>query len=232
MPALPPYVPPRDTDFNSWLANFSTRITATPALYGLSAGDAVNIAAVTATWDAAYLLVTSPTTKTAAAVGAKNTAKIDALAVVRVYAVQISLNPGVATADKIGLGLNPRTSTPTPITPPNSVPVLLVQAAGNLTVTLRYRDSSASPSVKAKPYGAILCELRAGVFTTPPAGPEFIPFFDCQTKSPFVVSFPSPSGGSQAYFAARWRLRNGGVSDWSNVISFTVPTSTPGFVTA
>lgn len=227
MPALPPYIPPRDTDFNSWLANFSTRITATPMLYGLSPADAVNIAAVTAAWDAAYLLVTSPTTKTAAAVGAKNAQKVSTLAVVRVYAQQISLNPGVASGDKIGLGLNPRTSTPTPVTPPDSVPVLLVQAAGNLTVTLRYRDSAASPSVKSKPYGVLLCELRAGVSTVAPVGPLAIPFFSCQSKSPFIVPFAEADGGKQAYFAARWRCRNGGVSEFGPVISFTVPTSTP-----
>lgn len=231
MPALPPYVPPRDTDFNSWVNNFSTRITATPALYGLSSGDAVNISTVVSAWNSAYGLVTSPTTKTATTVGLKNTAKINCLAVVRPYAQNISLNAGVASGDKIALGLNPRTSTPTPISPPDSVPVLLVQAAGNLSVTLRYRDSAASPSVKAKPYGAILCELRAGVFSAPPSGPEVIPFFSCQTKSPFVVPFVSDDGGKQAYFAARWRLRNGGVSDWSSVITFTVPTSTPAVVT-
>ena len=44
------------------------------------------------------------------------------------------------------------------------------------------------------------------------------------TKSPFQVSFSGAEGGQQAYFAARWAIRTGGVSPWSQIVSFTVPT--------
>ena len=48
MPALPPYIPAQEGQFNTWLNNFSTLISANPPAYGLMTSDAANIAAQTA----------------------------------------------------------------------------------------------------------------------------------------------------------------------------------------
>ena len=105
--------------------------------------DATNISDAVAAWTAAYTPVTSPSTKTAQAVSAKNTEKVSVLAIIRPYAQNISLNAGVSSANKIAVGVNPRTSTPSPVTPPTTNPVLLIQSAGNGSLILRYRDSAA-----------------------------------------------------------------------------------------
>ena len=68
MPAVAPYIPPKDPALNNWLNNFTTLISANPAMYGLAPSDASNIAAAVSTWSAAYMPVTSPMTKTASAV--------------------------------------------------------------------------------------------------------------------------------------------------------------------
>ena len=167
MPGLAPYIPVRDADLNNWLANFSTLITAAPATYGLSTADAATIASEVAAWVAAYTPVTSSSTKTAQAVAIKNTAKVTVISQIRVYAQVVANNPGVTSGNKIALGLNPKTSGPSPITAPTSNPVLVVQSAGHLSIILRYRDSAASPSVKAKPYGAIACQIFGGPSATP-----------------------------------------------------------------
>lgn len=222
MPALPPYIPNPDAKFNNWVNNFSTLITAAPMTYGLVAGDATAIAAVVATWNTAYALVTSPSTKTAQAVSDKNTARVTTLATVRPYAQQISLNAGVASADKIAVGVNPRTSTPSPITPPNSNPVLVIQAAQNLATIMRFRDSAAAPSVKSKPYGVLRCEVKYLVSVTPITDPTLLTQVVSATKSPFVVQFGGGDVGKQCYFAARWATRTGGFSPWSPIANFTV----------
>lgn len=223
MPALPPYIPNPDAKFNNWVNNFSTLITASPATYGLSSGDASTIAGAVATWNAAYALVTSPSTKTAMAVSDKNTARVTTLGIVRPYAQNISLNAGVASADKIAVGVNPRTSTPSPISPPASSPVLTVQSGQNLAVILRYRDSAASPSVKSKPYGVSRLQLSYGTATVPPTDPSVLTSVLSPTKSPFVVQFTAADAGKQAYFAARWVTRTGLFSPWSPIVNFTVP---------
>lgn len=223
MPAVAPYIPPRDAAFANWLSNFSTLITASPMTYGLMTSDAVTIAAQNSDFAVAYALVTSPSTKTAQTVSAKNTAKVNALAVIRPYAQQISLNPGVTSASKIALGLNPRTSTPSAVTAPASNPVLTVQSASNLALILRYRDSVSSPSVKAKPYGVTQCRVFGMASSAPVTDPTTLPLLATLTKSPGTITFASGAAGKQAYLAAVWATRTGLVSPWSPIVNFTVP---------
>jgi hypothetical protein len=223
MAALPPYVPTKDALFSNWLDNFATLLAADPALYGLTAGDAATVTAQQVAWAAAYGLVTSPSTKTAEAVSAKNDAKINALGVVRPLAQRISLNAGVASSDKVAIGVNPRTSTPSPITPPTSQPVLLVQSASSLSLILRYRDSAASVSVKAKPYGVTQLRLYGKTSATPITDPAELPLIETLTKSPAVLSLAAFSPGAQLYLVGRWATRTGGLSDPGAIINFTVP---------
>lgn len=187
MPAVPPYIPPKQAGFDSWFNNFSTLITAAPSTYGLTSADATTIAGYYSTWHAAYLLVVSPTTKTAATVAAKNTALATILPPVRAYAQQISNNPGVTSANKIALGLNPKTSTPGQITAPVSNPVLTLQSQGPGQAILRYRDSAASVSVKSKPYGVKMM-LLVGAPTSLAVLPASMFKLVNATKSPFVLN--------------------------------------------
>ena len=223
MPALAPYIPARNANLRAWLQNFSTLIAAGPASYGLLASDSTNITNAYNAFLSAYTPITSPATKTAAAVSTFNTAKVAALFIIRPYAQAISLNPGVGSAAKIALGLNPRTSTPSKIAAPTSAPVLTTQSGAHLTVVMRYRDSAASPSVKAKPYGVLGCEIWFATSATPITLVSALTSMVNATKSPVVIQFPPSAGGLQAYFAARWRTRTGLYSPWSPIIGFTVP---------
>lgn len=223
MPAVAPYIPTTDAGLDAWLNNFSTLITASPSAYGLLSSDAATIAAAVASWHAEYLLVSSPTTKTASTVSAKNTAKVTTLGIIRPYSQNIANNPGVSSSNKIALGLNPKTSTPSPITPPASNPILTVQSAANLSMILRYRDSAASVSVKSKPYGVKGCQIFGVASAIPITDPTKLPLLLVATKSPVTVTFPSGSAGMQVYMAARWAIQTGGVSPWSPMINFTCP---------
>ncbi len=223
MAALAPYVPNKQLAFNSWALNFSTLITANPPLYGLVAGDAVTIAAEYASWLAAFSPTQSPSTKTPEAVQAKNAARVTLTDQYRVYAQQIVANPGVSTANKVALGLNPRTSTPSPVSAPASNPVLTIQSAANLSLIVRYRDSSASPSVKSKPYGCVGCEIYCVTSATPITDPTLIPFKVRATKTPITITFAGTDAAKQAYLAARWVTRTALYSPWSPIASFTIP---------
>lgn len=222
MPAVAPYIPARDIDFDAWMSNFAALTTANPGLYGLSPGDAATIAGDVAAWSAAYALIGSPSTKTASAVSAKNAARVTVAGQVRVFAQAIAKNPGVANGDKVALGLNPGTSLPAPITPPTTNPVLMLQSCSNLSAYIRYRDSAASVKVKAKPYGVVQCQIFAVASATPITDPTTLLLKASATKSPVVLQFNSGDVGKQCYCAARWITRTGGVSPWSPIINFTV----------
>jgi len=216
------YIPPKDSDLALWAANFSALITASPGTYGLVAADAAAIAAVQATWVAAYALVTSPSTKTAATVQAKNIARANLLVTDRAYAQQIANNMGVSSANKIALGLNPRTNTPTPVTAPTTYPVLSVPNAIALGHVIRFRDDLASPSVKAKPAGALALLLFGSASATPITDPTQLKFLKVVTKSPLTQTWLSGDVGKQAYYAAVWSTRTGLVGPWSTIINFTI----------
>jgi hypothetical protein len=222
MPALPPYIPARNANLLTWSLNFSTLLTAAPATYGVTAADATSIAAEYTALAAAYALITSPSTKTATTVQAYNAAKVTALALFRPYAVQISINAGVSPSNKVALGVNPRTSVPTPITAPTTNPVLTPISTSTGGTILRSRDSSASPSVKSKPYGVIALQLYGMVSATPVTDPTTLPFLGPETKSPWTQALGSSAAGKTAYFAARWQTRKGLVGPWSPIISYVV----------
>jgi hypothetical protein len=228
MPALAPYIPVKDADLDAWLANFAALVAASPPLYGLTTVEAGLVSGVVLDWHNAYVPVTSPSTRTRALVGAKNDAKVIVLAVTRPIAQEVALNPGVASSDKIALGLNPRTSLPSPISPPDTNPVLTVQSAGPLSMIVRYRDSEASVKVKSKPYGVTRIRLFVGLSSTialrSPV-PSGLKFFGDFTKSPISLLFDESAGGMAATMAAQWVIRTGGVSPFSPLVSFTVPAS-------
>lgn len=222
MAALPPYIPRRDVDLDAWALNFTTLLTAAPATYGQTSGTAVACAAAYTAWHSAFLLVTSPSTKTPNTVALKDTQRINLLATLRPVAQAISLNPAVSSGSKVSIGVNPRTSTPTPITPPTTYPILTIQAGANLQLYVRYRDSAADVSVKSKPYGVQSVQIAYGVSGTAIVDADSLPTQVAATKSPFLLSF---AAGGQCYLAGRYLLRNGKYSDWGPIVNFTVPKS-------
>jgi len=223
MPALAPYIPNKDSLLDAWAENFSSLISASPGRYGLTAGDASTIAAAVGGFDSAYQVCTSPTTKTAAAVSTKNTQRTLMLATVRPYAQEVSNNPGVASADKVALGLNPKTSKPQPITAPASNPVLTLGGLSPGHAIIRYRDSAASVSVKAKPYGVTGCVLSVSASATAITDPTKLGSGPTLTKTPDNVDLSSLGSGVTVYLAARWVTQKQDFSPFSPIISFVLP---------
>lgn len=222
MPALPPYIPTRDGNLNAWAANFTTLLSANPGSYGQTSSSAAAVASVETAWASAYALVTNPATKTKATVAAKNAARVTMLATVRPIAQQISLSQGVSPSAKIAIGVNPRTSVPTPITIPTTYPVLSILQSLSLNHVLTFRDQLASPSVKAKPYGVVQMYLYGSPSTTPLTDPSLLSFVGARTKTPTLVAWPSNDAGMKIYYAARWATRSGLLGPWSPIVSFIV----------
>jgi hypothetical protein len=220
MPSSAPYIPTKDADLTNWLENFQTLIAANPPVYGLTTTDSSNITAQVQSWVTAYTLVISPSTKTPAAVQAKNTAKVITLAIIRPYAQQIAKNAGVTSSNKIALGLNPQTSTPTPITTPTTAPVLTAQSSSTAGTIIRYRDATASPSVKSKPYGVTQIQLFAMASATPITDPALLPLQGVYTKAPLTAAMGNAAAGKVVYYAGRWVTAKGLIGPWSSIISY------------
>ncbi len=219
-----PYIPPRDADFDTWLLNFTTKLTAAPTTYGLIAGDATACAAQYTAWHAAYLATTIPATRTPVTIATKDTAKITALLVIRPYAQRIAVNPAVTNGDKVAIGVNPRGTVPTPVPAPTSFPVLGLISITPGQAQIKYHDSALGTG-KNKPVGAIGMELWLGTGTTPITPPTGLSYQNTFTKSPLFVDTTGHAGATVQLFA-RWITRSGpaGVAQpgpWSTSLGFT-----------
>lgn len=224
-----PYIPARDVDLVTWADNFAALITADPATYGLTAGDASTIQGLVDTWDTAYFDAVNPSTRTPMTVADKNTAKLAMLPVVRAYASQIRLNPGVTNADKVALGLNLPNNSPAPIPAPATMPVITVVQNQPLRTLLKFRDELASPTSRAKAPGSIGLELHATVGTAPADDPDASPYRGTFSKVPFFIDWDPADAGKVVTFFGRWINRAGTIGinqaqtgPWSTGISTTI----------
>jgi hypothetical protein len=232
-----PYIPTRDSALDSWADNFQTLIAASPATYGLDPADATAITNAFNTWHAAYLLGGStgtppvpvnPSTFTRVTVAAKNAEKIAMVVIVRSYASQIRINPGVSNSDKTALGLNLPNNSPSPIGAPTTFPLLALVSAGPGTHEVRYADST-TPAARKKPTGVIGLQLFRGVGVAPIADPAGCAYLDTLTVQPYQSVFDPGDVGKVATYFGRWVTRGrqaGGaaslVGPWSSAVTMTV----------
>lgn len=181
------YIPATKAGRLAWLTNFSTLITATPAAFGLTAPDAVIIAAQKNAYDAAYTASVDPATRTAVTVATEQTAWATAEAIVRPYAVQISLDAGVTVGNKTAVGVTNRKTDRTPTPPPTDYPVLAALPSVPGQAKFEYR-AAGTPTTKAKPPGVIGVETRYSIGTVPAIDADLARSLGTFTRSPFTVT--------------------------------------------
>lgn len=216
------YIPTKDALFEAWDLNFTTLLTANPALYGSTAADAVAQTAFYTTWHAAFLVTSNPATKTKPAVAAKNAARVAATKGIRPLAQQIAKNPGVTNANKLALGLNLQSSTgPTPLPPPSSYPILGLVGLTPGNITLKFTDSLDGVSRK-KPAGVLSGLLWGKVSATPITDPTLLDFLDPFNTQPFDLDTSGMAKGSTIYLAANWSTRTGLRGPWSPILSTVI----------
>jgi hypothetical protein len=127
------FIPAKDADLLAWAQNDSSRITATPTAYGLTAAQATALASLVTSFTSALSTATNPATRTRGTVSAKNAAKAPMVAMARDLARIINAFPGITNQQRIDLGLTPRSGQITPINPPTESPVMeVVSAFGRL----------------------------------------------------------------------------------------------------
>lgn len=215
------YIPSREADMLLWAQNFSTLITANPANYGLTAGDATTIDGFVDAFDSALTTAVNPATKTIATVAAKNGAKTAMLDICRPYAQLIRHNLGLSNELKAGLGLTIVDLTPTAIPAPVTAPLLNLIGATPLEHTMRFSDQN-TPDKRGKPFGVIGMQLFKFIGATPPAGTTEYLFHSFITRQPLSVDFGDDDVGKKAYYIGRWQNGKGETGPWSAPVSLTI----------
>lgn len=217
------YFPPKESDLRAWTLNFHTKCTATPATYGITAGNATTIASACTPWESAYDTLTAARaagTVTPQMVVNKDVAKATMQVIVRGWAQSIRNDPTVTDPNKLDLGLT-LVSAPTAIPAPSTVPVLNLDGPTPLTIRLRYADS-ASPTRRARAAGTIGQEVRVALGVVPAEIADY-PYKRFVTRQPMDFVFDSSDKGKIATFVSRWQNAKGEVGPWSSPTTLAVP---------
>jgi len=202
------YVPAQDGEFNVWAQNFDATLTADPTAFGEDASTAAAVAAEVAAWTTAYDLAVNPATRTAPTVAAKDAARVTTESVIRPVAQRINANAAVTNQQRSDLGITIRSTVPTPVPPPVTVPTLALVSAIPGQHTLSFSDE-ATPTSKAKPFGVVAMELFRVIGVVPAVDPAQTGLIASITRSPTFVSTPVADSGSVATYFARWVTRSG-----------------------
>lgn len=208
------YIPSREADLDTWLANFKTKIAASPTTYGLTTSDSTAISTAVDNFHTAYVVATSPSTRTHSNIITKNQMKSVALQVVRGYAATIRANSGVTDANKADLGLHIPDGQPTPIPPPATYPVLSITRMSAGVQDLRASDQN-TPDRRGKPVGASGLLVYRAVGETPATDPAQATFLAFVSRSDFSSSFATADAGKTATYFGRWTNGKGEVGPWS-----------------
>jgi hypothetical protein len=215
---------------NDWIAkteaarvaqaqDFSTKISATPAAFGLLAGDATQLASDVLAWSAAYELATDPATRTKVVVQDKSTKEAIGIARMRSYGKRITANLSVTDAQKVALGLNVRNPHPTPRPAPATRPVLSVVSTSGQTLRIRMTDEL-TPTKKAKPPFVTDAEVFYFIGENPPADLVLWHYEGQATRSVFDLTLPGTlATGTKVWIAARWTNGRGEAGAVSTPVS-------------
>jgi hypothetical protein len=205
--AIPVFQPTKDADLLTWSDNFSTKITATPTAYGLTAAQATAYAALHTLYEAAYNRAKNPNTNSKQAVIAKNLAKDNLLngsggAWELVDIVQAF--PGTTDAMRGELGLRIPDVAPTPIPAPQVAPDLAIISTAGRSVKVRLRDQE-NPDRRGKPDGVSGATVLFYVGETNPPDPALWAFLTNTSKTALDVEIPATvAAGAKVWLTAFW----------------------------
>lgn len=200
----------------AFLQNASTLITATPADYGLVAGDATAFHALVTALVAARAGSTTAQTAAQSATVALQQADDDAETAFRAMAQGMRVDITVTDENLATIGVF-RRNPPAPIVPPTDAPVLTLEGlnVGSANISLRQVGGS-----RSRPLGCVGAELSlVNGATAPVEGEADTGTKRFTSKASTVVA--TDIGATRVRLYARWMTPRGAYSPWSLAVAFS-----------
>jgi hypothetical protein len=217
------WYPTKDSLLLPFAQNISTRISATPAVYGVLAGDATLTATLVGNLATALPIAQNPATRTSVTVAAKDIARASLIAQLK-YLYK-KFNAALLSADKREeLGLPIKDVTPSPIPAPSTRPVVNITQVVGRTLSLRVADEL-TPSKRGRPYGTSGLEVfsfaaPSSAVENPPSDLGLWKFEGLSTRALFDVSFANSIAiGTRVWICCRWYSQRGEAGPVSDTAS-------------
>lgn len=216
---MPSPIPLRDAEYDAFLYNWSTTLTANPTTFGMVAADATAITAAYTAWHAAYVAASNVLTRTRATILQKNIEKAASLVLLREQYQIIKANPSVTDADKTDIGVRVNDPTPTVIPAPTTYPVLSVVQSAPLEHSIMAVDNT-TPTSRAKPAGVVGMLVVRSIGVAAAVDPTQCDFMGFYTRVPFAAeAYDAGDAGKIATFFSRWTNAKGEEGPWSAPVS-------------
>ena len=152
------YIPQGDATFDTWQINYVTYFVANAAALGLDPiADVLQINNAQTAWGGSYAAHIVAQAAAVSARGLKDTDRDAFIGILRGFTGQIQANPATTDVQRAALDITIPDTTPTPVGPPTTRPVLEADTSQRLQITVAFRDEFALD--KAKPDGVIGCEI-------------------------------------------------------------------------
>lgn len=228
LPECPPMAerrfPRPDADFAAYMNNYYEAVSKFYEDQGLDQELLTPLTKALETWNAAFPAHVRAQAAAEAARQNKDAARAALEKEVRPVTNFVQAWGGTTNADRASIGITIKDTGGTPVPPPASKPLIVVNDGGRLTHTLRLVDES-TPTRRARPRGAERAEVFVAFTPTgTPAPADLNAFRYVQSVSDgaTVLSFEQPQGGMTAHYVARWVTRRGAIGPWSDTSSATV----------
>lgn len=201
------YLPPREADLLGFAENFSTKLSGTPAAYGILPAQATAFAALFSSFQGAMSKLQDPTTKSPPFVAAKNTAKedlVDGPGGIRELVALVQAHPAITDEQLVDLRLTVRDRQPSPVPAPASAPVFIVKSQVGRTIFCRLGDAEDDES-RGKPAGVIGASVLMFVGDQAPANPMQWTLAKNVSKTTFELDLGAEvPGGAKVWLSAFW----------------------------
>ena len=201
------FLPLGDTALLNWAQNFVKVLQAgTAGQYGLSTAQIATVAGLTGAYQAALDVATHSNTRTRPAVAAKDKAKSDLAADIRVCVGLVQKTPGISDSQRRELKITvakKRAPVPAPVARPMTE---IVGVVGH-GVSMNVYDST-SATKRGKPLNCVGAKVYTFVGTAYPSDPGLWDYQGDFTKTKVDLTFGDDvDGGAQVFVCAAWYTR-------------------------
>jgi hypothetical protein len=215
------YVPRKESEFATWLANLVSVIAMRIGKWAIPADAFEPVQNAAAAFAIAYAIAIDPATRSSVTIVAKDDSKKDAEKKTRSFIkTYVAFNPAVSNADRTLAGLpiykDDRTPAPIPTKSPNySIDAALRQ------LTIHFYDVDRKHP--AKPDGVHGAEIRWAILEAPPETIDEMVHSSFDTHTPFTLTFDENQRGKTVYMCLCWENTRGQKGPWSEIKNSNIP---------
>jgi len=217
------YIPSNDMEYKAWVERFVNYLSEHTAHFGLTP---VQIAPLqSTTLDTVAAITGWEDAKNAAkqAVALRNTERTGNEILVRAMVGLIQACPATTDVDREGLGIPVRgsgTST-SGVELSDDKPTAIIDIRPHLKHIIRIQNQTPTGTKKARPDGAVGCEIYRKVGEAPESTSDMT-YVGLATRSPYAVEFAVEDGNKPAHYRFRWVGPKGQKGEWSDLETATV----------